>query len=324
MKNNIESIINHISESNYFIVTSHVSPDGDNVGSTTSMYYFLKGLGKEVYYVLDDTIPLNLKFLLEDLDILRSDEVNLENYTLISLDCGDKGRICVSDKIKENCSKLICIDHHASNDSYGDLNYIDIKASSTCELVYNLLTQFNKKHSVSCIDSKIATCLYTGLVTDTGNFSYSNTHASSFEMAKELLVLGAQKDDIIQRIFQSNTFNYYKLLGDALNTLEIKDNKVAIICITKEMLKNNYISFNDVDGITSYTRDIQGVEVGILIKEKNENEVKVSLRSKNYVDVSQIAKEFGGGGHIRAAGCTVYDSVENTKKRVLEAVSKSI
>ena len=127
-----------------------------------------------------------------------------------------------------------------------------------------------------------------------------------------------------QNVFQSNPYNYYKLLGEALNTLEIVDNKVSSIMITKEMLKRNVISFNDVDGITSYTRDIEGVEVGILLKEKKENEVKVSLRSKNYVNVSEIAKTFNGGGHIRAAGCTIYDSIENAKEKVLKEVLKSI
>ena len=322
--NNIDNIIDYINGSNYFVVTSHISPDGDNIGSTLSMYYALNKLGKNVFYVLDDNPPLNLRFLLKDINILRSEEFKLEDYSIISLDCGDKKRICLSDEIINNSKKLICIDHHASNDHYGDFNYIDIDASSTCELVYNFLKRFNEKENLNLIDEKIATCLYTGLVTDTGNFAYANTHPSSFEMAKHLLLTGAKKEEIIQNVFQSNPYNYYKLLGEALNTLEIVDNKVSSIMITKEMLKRNVISFNDVDGITSYTRDIEGVEVGILLKEKKENEVKVSLRSKNYVNVSEIAKAFNGGGHIRAAGCTIYDSIENAKEKVLKEVLKSI
>ena len=322
--NNIDNIIDYINGSNYFVVTSHISPDGDNIGSTLSMYYALNKLGKNVFYVLDDNPPLNLRFLLKDINILRSEEFKLEDYSIISLDCGDKKRICLSDEIINNAKKLICIDHHASNDHYGDFNYIDIDASSTCELVYNFLKRFNEKENLNLIDEKIATCLYTGLVTDTGNFAYANTHPSSFEMAKDLLLTGAKKEEIIQNVFQSNPYNYYKLLGEALNTLEIVDNKVSSIMITKEMLKRNVISFNDVDGITSYTRDIEGVEVGILLKEKKENEIKVSLRSKSYVNVSEIAKTFNGGGHVRAAGCTIYDSIENAKKKVLEEVLKSI
>ncbi len=322
--NNIDNIIEYIKGSNDFIVTSHISPDGDNIGSTLGIYYSLKKLGKNVYYVLDDNTPQNLKFLVEDINILKSSEIDLKDYSIIALDCGDKNRICLSDELRDNAKKIVCIDHHASNDSYGDFNYIDVHASSTCELVYNLLVRFNETQNIDFIDETTATALYTGLATDTGNFAYSSTNPSSFEMAKELLLKGAKRDMIIQAVFQSNSYNYYKLLGEALNTLDIVDGKIASIMVTKEMLKRNEISFNDVDGITSYTRDIEGVEVGILIKEKKENEVKVSLRSKNYVDVSLIAQSFNGGGHVRASGCTIYDSVENAKQKVLEAVLKTI
>ena len=325
MNSNIDSIIKYIKGSNDdFIVTSHMSPDGDNIGSTLSMYYALNKLGKNVYYVLDDSLPQNLKFLVENINILKSEEVSLKNYNIVALDCGDKRRICLSKELIENAKKLISIDHHASNDYYGDFNYIDIDASSTSELVYNLLVEYQKVENKSIIDENIATCLYTGLVTDTGNFVYSNAHPSSFDMAKELLLKGAKKQTIIQKVFQSNPYNYYKLLGEALNTLDIVNTKVASIMITKEMLKRNVISFNDLDGITPYTRDIDGVEVGILLKEKKENEIKISLRSKNYVNVSEIAKKFNGGGHIRAAGCTIYDSIENAKDKVLKEVLKSI
>lgn len=324
MIDNIENIIDYINRSNDFIVTSHISPDGDNIGSTLSMYNSLKKLKKNVYYVLDDTPPKNLEFLLKDVNILKSNEFNIDKFNIISLDCGDRKRICLSDEIKDKAQKIICIDHHASNDKYGDFNYIDTNASSTCELVYNVLVAYNKKYNIDLIDENIATFLYTGLVTDTGNFMYSNTHPTSFDMAKNLLLKGAKKENIIQNIFQSNSANYYKLLGEALNTLDIINNKVACISITKEMLKRNIISFNDVDGITSYTRDIEGIEVGILLKEKKDNEIKVSLRSKSYVDVSKIAQSFGGGGHIKAAGCTIYDTIENAKKKIIDSVLKTI
>jgi len=325
MKSNIDNIIKYLKGSNDdFIVTSHISPDGDNIGSTLSMYYALNKLGKNVYYVLDDNPPQNLKFLVKDIKILKSEEINLNNYNIVALDCGDKNRICVSKELIDNAKSIICIDHHASNDYYGDFNYIDTEASSTCELVYNLLVEYEKVENKNIIDENIATCLYTGLVTDTGNFVYSNTHPSSFEMAKELLLKGAKKDTIIQKVFQSNPYNYYKLLGEALNTLDIVDGKIASIMINKDMLKRNVISFNDVDGITPYTRDIEGIEVGILLKEKKENEVKVSLRSKSYIDVSKIAQSFGGGGHIRAAGCTIYSSIEDAKKQIVDAVVKVV
>ncbi|MGL5718313.1 MAG: DHH family phosphoesterase [Paraclostridium sp.] len=326
MKNDIKNIIEAIEKGNNFIVTSHYSPDGDNIGSTLAMYFTLKCLGKNVLHVLDDTTPVNLGFLIKDANILKSQEVNvnLDDYILISLDCGDKNRICVSDEIKFNVNKLICIDHHASNDNYGDLNYINPDESSTCELVYNLLKEYSKFLDKQLINEQIATCLYTGLLTDTGNFSYSNTNPSSFLMAYDLVELGAKKDTIIQSVFQSNPYNYYKLLGEALNTLEISNGKVASMMLTKDMLDRNNITFNDADGVTTYTRDIEGIEVGLLFKQKGEKEVKVSFRSKNYVDVSLIAQSFGGGGHVRASGCTINDSMDNVKKMVINEVLRHI
>ena len=321
----MDKIINYINEGNYFIVTSHVNPDGDNIGSTLSMYYALNKLGKNVYYVLDDNPPQNLKFLVENMNILKSEEVNLDSYNIVALDCGDKNRICISQNLIDNAKKIICIDHHASNDNYGDLNYVMPEESSTCELVYNLLKKINEDKNTQVIDQKIATALYTGVVTDTGKFSYSNTHPSTFEMAKELLILGAETNKVICEVYGNNPYNYYKLLGEALNTLDIINNKIAVITLTQDMLNRNNVSFKDTDGITPYCRDIENVEVGILVKEKSSNEIKISLRSKNYVDVSKVAKVFNGGGHVRAAGLTIFnETIENAIKMVVAETLKYI
>lgn len=322
--NSMDNILRCIEERDTFLVTSHVSPDGDNLGSTLALYYALKKLGKEVYYVLDDSIPKNLNFLVEGVEKLSSKEFKNDDYVLITLDCGDIERICIDKELIEKSSFMITIDHHASNGGYGDINYIDIEASSTCELVYGLLKRYKKKNGVNLIDSDIATALYTGLVTDTGNFSYTNADESSFEMARDLVMMGAEKEKIIINVFQSNSFNYYKLLGEALNTLEVHKSEVACITLTKDMLERNDIGYNDVDGITTYTRDIKGINIGILFKQKDDNIVKVSLRSKDTTDVSEIAKVFGGGGHVRAAGCTINDTVENAKKKVLDVVLNTL
>lgn len=325
MKNNIESIIKYLKGSNDdFIVTSHISPDGDNIGSTLSMYYALNKLGKNVYYVLDDNPPQNLKFLVENMNILKSEEVNLDSYNIVALDCGDKNRICISQNLIDNAKKIICIDHHASNDSYGSYNYVVPEASSTCELVYNLLMRYNETNNTNIIDKNMATSLYTGLMTDTGKFSYSNTQPSSFDMAKNLLIMGAEMEVAVQNVFGSNPFNFYKLLGEALNTLEITNTKIATMSVTQDMMERNSVDFKDIDGVTPYARDIENVEIGILLKQKGENEIKVSLRSKSYADVSKIAATFGGGGHIRAAGCTIKDTIENAKKKLVEEALKEI
>lgn len=142
MMNNMDSIINYIYEGDYFIVIFYISLDGDNIGFIFLMYYILKNLGKNVYYVFDDEVLLNLRFLVEGVKIYKFNEFNMKNYFLIVFDCGDKMRICVSDEIKNNVLKLICIDYYVSNDLYGDLNYVDIDVFFICELVYNLLVRF--------------------------------------------------------------------------------------------------------------------------------------------------------------------------------------
>lgn len=314
------NIIQTIMGSDNFIITSHYSPDGDNLGSSIGLYLALKKLNKKVFIVLDDLMPKNLKFLYQDVNICKSEELNLNEYILIALDCGDKNRICCSESIIKNSKLIINIDHHASNDNYGDLNYVDSKASSTCELVYNLLVSMDEK----ILDKKIGSCLYTGLVTDTGNFMYSNANSSSFIMASNLIKLEIDKENIIKDIYQNNPLNYIKLLGDALNTLEVLENKIAIIGLDREIFKKHNISFNDVEGVVNYTRDIEEVEVGILLKEKTPSEIKVSFRSKSYVDVNKIAQVFGGGGHMRASGCTIKDSLENAKQMIIKEVINHI
>lgn len=339
-----KDVIDFINKNDNFVVTSHVSPDGDNLGSTISMYLFLKKIGKNVQYILDDSLPKNVSFLVdENIHIENSKDLKFKIYNLVTMDCGDKKRICVDEEIVKNANKLINIDHHISNDYFGDFNLVDGECSSTCEMVFNLLMEYEEicntkiNEKVECnqtnkeqkeyfevIDECIATSLYTGLVTDTGNFMYSSSKPSSLLMAKTLLERNANKELIIEKIYQSNSFSYYKLLGEALNSLEVYDEKIALIPITIEMMKKHNISYNDCDGVSSYTRDIEGIEVGILIKQKSDDEFKISLRSKSYVDVSEICCNLGGGGHKRASGCLIVGNLEEAKAKIIEEVRKYI
>lgn len=317
----IDKILEYIqSNDDRYLVSSHVSPDGDNIGSSLSIYKFLKKLGKDIVYVMNDDYPKNLMFLYdEDIKMTSEDLKEKEGYTVIALDAGDYSRICVDREILENAKGIICIDHHVTNGDYGFLKYVDTEESSTCELVYNIIMRYEKTTGNKIIDEDIATYLYTGLVTDTGNFQYSNTRESSFIMAAQLLSRGARKNFIIEKLFQNNSVSFYKLLGEALNGLELIQSQICVISVAKESMDKYGIEYSNIDGITPYTRDIEGVELGIFVKEKEIGEIKVSFRSKNYVDCSKLASEFGGGGHVRAAGCTIKDlDVETAKKLLIE------
>lgn len=325
-KEEIMAILKYFEENDdKYVITSHVNPDGDNIGSSIGIFRFLEKLGKEVNYVIDDEYPSNLTFLYNEKIKQVSEEIQERGQTVIALDAGSYERICIDRDILEKSKGIICIDHHETNGDYGFLTFIDRQASSTCELVYDLIKAYEETRNKEIIDEEIATALYTGLVTDTGNFQYSNTASSSFLMAAELLGRGANKANIIERLFQSNSPKYYQILGSALEGLEVVEDKIAVISVSKEQMDKYGVSYDDIDGITPYTRDIEGVELGIFIKEKEEGLIKVSLRSKNYVDCTKIAQTFGGGGHMRASGLTMQGKdITSAKQALLECAKQYI
>lgn len=316
----IDSVIDYIIDNDNFLISSHINPDGDNIGSSLAMYRFLKKLNKKVVYVMNDPYPENLMFLYDSEVKKRSSDLEEKiGYNVIALDSGDYKRICVDKEILEGAKEIICIDHHITNGDYAAIKYIDEEESSTCESVYNVIRRYEDRTGNEIIDKDISTYLYTGLVTDTGNFMYSNTKPSSYIMAVHLINKGARKSEVIENIYQSNKVNFYKILGEALNNIEIINSKIAIITVTKEMMDKYGVEYDDIDAITPYTRDIKGVELGIFIKEKNTSEIKVSLRSKEYVDCAELASQFGGGGHKRAAGVSFRDFYVGDVKRKLVA-----
>ena len=320
----IDKIIDYILCNDKFVVTSHINPDGDNIGSSLAMCGFLEALDKEYIYLLDDAYPSSLVFLNREGLRKTSDQApSLEGYTVIAQDSGSYERICMDKDLLETSRGIICIDHHHTNGDYGFINYIDAKASSTCELVYNIITRYEDIKARPIIGPEIGTCLYAGLVTDTGNFQYSNTEPSSFLMAADLIARGAKKQLVIENIYQKNSLAYYRILGECLNNLEIIDSKICIAIVTKEMLDKYGLEYGDIDAIIPYTRDIDGVELGIFIKQKEIDEIKVSLRSKSYIDCTELAAAFDGGGHVRASGCTFRNkSVEEVRNMLLEQAKK--
>lgn len=318
----MEKIIEYIRNNDNFIITSHVSPDGDNIGSSIAMEYFLKNLGKiNVYHVLDDEIPKKLSIITENTTIYKSQEFfkkNISDYTLICLDCANFDRLAIDKKIVPK--KIINIDHHISNDKYGDLNYINSKASSSCEVLFDIIMSFEEK----IIDEKISTALLAGLITDTGCFMFESAGASSFKMAEILIKKGAKKQDLIRKLYQSENINYKKFEAETiLRTLE-KNEYYSIMTMEKDLLEKYGIEDKDTETLVQNAINIDGIEIGILLKEKDKQITKGSLRSKKWADVNKIANKLGGGGHIRAAGFTIEKDIEESKKIVEKEVEKYI
>ena len=298
-------------------MASHISPDGDNLGSLLGLGLALKKINPNVKLVKVDETPKTYQFL-PGINLLEEyDEVS-EADLFIALDCGDIDRLGPARLIAEKARTLVNIDHHKSNPNYGDINIVYPGKSSTGEIVFELLEALNIE-----IDVDMATALYTAISTDTGSFIYSSTTARTYEIAGKLLDKGIDLNEIVINVYQSKTVEGTNLYIDSLNTLEFFfDNRLAIIYVSREMLEKNKAKWEDTEGLIPFIRDIDGVEVACLLKEKDDSEIKLSIRSKRYVDVSSISQELGGGGHKRAAGCTVNKTLEEAKVITIEIVER--
>lgn len=315
-----EQVIDAINGSSKVIVTSHVNPDGDNVGSGLALCQALRKLDKEAVFVLDDNIPEIYKFLEGTKEVQKPDTFSDKGYDLIiSVDCGDLERLgSVSELIGDK--QLINIDHHTSNTKFGTINLVEESSAATAEIIYRLI-----KSMGIFIDKSIAECVYTGIVTDTGQFQYSNTNEETHVIAAELIIAGVSPAYIFNKVYQNNPKEKVLLIKEVLKSLEFHyDDKVSCITLTKAQLESISKDELDTEGLINLARDIEPVEVAVFLKEKESNVIRASLRSKNKVDVCAIAKAFGGGGHVRAAGCTLTGTIEQAKESILSAIQKEI
>ncbi|WIV10904.1 bifunctional oligoribonuclease/PAP phosphatase NrnA [Proteiniborus sp. MB09-C3] len=313
------SVINHNNNNNICIV-SHVNPDGDSIGSVLALGLALKRNGyRNITMLIPDEIPNNLMFLL-GIDLIQK-EISVEKIDLlIALDCGDMERIGINKALLESIDFIINIDHHVTNKGFGDINVVDPCSSSTGEMIYRFLELMKVK-----LDKDIATSLYVAISTDTGSFKYDNTTPVTHMIVSGLLNIGIDINLININLYQSRSIEKTNLLIASLNTLELlKHKKIALVVVTREMIRKCNATINDADIIIDFIRDIDGVEIACIIKEIDDKLIKVSFRSKNYADVSVIAKNFNGGGHVKASGCTLYSSIEEGKILILEEIEKAL
>lgn len=293
-------------------------PDGDNIGSGLAMSIALNKLGKKATFILDDQIPEIYKFLTGAQNIERPN--NLYDYDLIiALDCGDMERLGESSKYIFN-KTIINIDHHISNTSFGTINLIDKNAAATGEIVYKVICELGVE-----IDKSIAECIYVAISTDTGHFQYSNTSSATHKIVGNLLQLEINVQKIYRSIYQNNSKQKIVLMGEALKSLEFLFNdKVSVVKLTKKQTDDIRGKDEDSEGIINLARDIDGVEVAVFLKEIDYDLIKVGFRSKDYVDVSKLAQIFGGGGHIRASGCTIRNEMKKVENMIMEEIEKVI
>lgn len=302
-------------EAKRILIAGHVRPDGDCVGACIAIYRYLTNIysDKDIAVYLE-TLPAKFAFLAEGETMVKH-KVSAAAYDLcIAVDSSAMDRLGEAQTVFQTAKSTLVVDHHVSNKFYGENNVIKPDASSTCEVLYEMMEE-------KYIDKKVAEALYIGIVSDSGVFRYSNTSKKTMEIAGILMEKGIPFSEDIDKCYYERTYTQTQLLGRTLLTsMRLMDGKCIVATITRRMMEFYEAKTEDVDGIIDQLRITKGVEVAILLHELDHQEFKVSMRSNRLVDVSKIAAYFGGGGHVRAAGCTmrgtIYDVCNNLTEHI--------
>jgi len=323
----MDQIINQLLSSKHVLLASHTSPDGDAVGSTIAMGLLLIATGKKVTLYNESLLPAVYRFL-PCVEMIENSITSTNAFdTAIILDCGDLKRIGLAASMVNDIPTIINIDHHISNNRFGTFQLIDTSASSTAEIIYRLI----KKMDVA-IDKAMATSIYTGILTDTGSFRFSNTNLNAFAICQEMVEKGVNPSDVARNVYGRYSLGRIKLLNLALDSIEIFHNgKLSIMTVTQEMLRKTGTRAEDIDGLINYARRIEDVKIAALIHEKKNGTHKlkgpgkfhISLRSDGTVDVAAIAASFGGGGHTTAAGFDLQSRLAEIKSDIANLANKS-
>lgn len=331
--NTFEEFAAALVEGDEFAIFPHVDPDGDALGASVALALALSSIGKNVKILIDEAEDGGLDIKEELLFIdgkkqfftVYSSFVDEKTYGVM-MDCGEISRIAGRsnrDEVFQKCNKTFCLDHHASSTPLADFNVIIPETAATCQLVWQLFKALQKYGLI--VDKAMAEAVYVGILTDTGGFRYSNTSAETHIIASEIFALGADHYAISKQVFESNPLRSMKLKFAAMGVANFScGNRVAITYVDSKMLKSAGATLKDSDGIVEELRNIDSVEVACLCKEQADGSVKVSMRSKTSIDVSKIGMKFSGGGHKRAAGCTIHKPIAEAVKMMKSELKAAV
>lgn len=316
LKNNFIEANRMIGKCSTFLLSTHRNPDADAIGSEIALALALKKIGKETAIINYSGTPDNLKFLPYSSTIEVKRKIFNKSDIAVLLDCESPDRNGYVVKRSNILRPIFYIDHHITNKNDVSANLIEPSASSTSEIIYYFL-----KHIGVEIDIDIATCLYAGIFFDTGGLRYSNATESAYKICYHLVKMGVPVREISRNLFESKSFSSQSLLAVALSRIQMsKDEKVCWTYLTEKDYRKNDAGNNDTDGFIDRLNETTGVSVSIFFREIDANLTKVSLRSSNAVDVSNIASRFGGGGHKSASGFLSKDCLKKTMKLVLNEI----
>lgn len=290
------------------VILTHLNPDGDTLGSAFALYNALKSLGKNAVVKNSEGFPSQYEFLYKGYEEKQFPEENIVAVDIADAQLFGANLEAYKDRV------ILCIDHHKTNSDYAKYVCVDHEKAAACEIIYEVILAMGAK-----IDKQTANCLYTGIATDTGCFKFSNTSANTHRVAAALFEAGAEYDFINQQMFIVKKKSRIEAERLIMDTMEFFfEGRVAVIAIRKDVFLKTGAEEAELDGIAGLPRSIEGVQIGVTVKEKEGGKYKISLRTSNEVDASVLCSEFGGGGHARAAGCTIMGAEAEVKAKILE------
>jgi phosphoesterase RecJ-like protein len=313
----LQKIVEAIRARQRFVISSHSRPDGDSIGSQLAAAYALRALGKQVTVVNADAAPPPLMQFPGVPDIKIAGRVEGEFDAAIIMECGDLARTGVTGLDR---SFVINIDHHPGNTAYGQLNWFDPTAAACAELVFDLVRALNAP-----LTREIATHIYLAILTDTGSFHYSSISPRTFDICREMLEAGVDPVMVARNVYDSNNMGRLKLFGAVLSAMQIDAaGRIAIVYLDHEMARQAGGTYEDTEGIINLPLTVKEIQAVVFFKQAEDGEYRVSMRSKGEIDIGSVAKEFGGGGHKNAAGCTVPGPIDALQKTFIEKIEEAI
>jgi phosphoesterase RecJ-like protein len=313
----IQNIVEAIRARQRFVISSHSRPDGDSIGSQLAMAYALKALGKEAVVVNADPAPAPLMAFPGVPDILVAPAVEGAFDAAIIMECGNLERTGVSGLER---FFVVNIDHHPGNTGYGQINWFDAGAAACGEMVFDLVRALGVP-----LSTEIATHIYLAILTDTGSFHYSSISPRTFEICRETLEAGVDPVLVARNVYDSNNMGRLKLFGAVLSAMQIdQTGRIAIVYLDHEMARAAGGTYEDTEGLINLPLTVKEIEAVLFFKQDEGDRYRVSMRSKGAVDIGAVAKEFGGGGHRNAAGCTVTGAIDALQKLFVEKIESAI
>jgi phosphoesterase RecJ-like protein len=312
-----------ILEENNFLVVSHVQPDGDAISSTIAIGLILQSLNKSFIMINEDKTPIKFEYLsgydnIQNAGIM--DTIPRQYRNIIAVDCADFSRIGIVQNWFEDNPIILNIDHHPTNDQYGTIPLIQAEAAATAEILFYLIEALGITWTKSLAD-----CIYTGLLTDTGGFRYSNTSPEVMKIASKMLEFGVKGHQLAEHLLERIALSHIIILKRALTSLSFAaDNQIGWMLVSQTDIIESQANNEDLEGLVNYPRNIEGVEVGLLFKEITPRVVKVSFRSAGKVDVAAIAHRLGGGGHTRASGCTLNMTMDEAVPFIVNEIQQEM